>query len=250
MRLLPFALVTFALLVTACIPSPYGLALGEECELNSDCDAPLVCRIGYCRVECSTSRDCAAGLDCVQDNAGLGACQLPAETMCTNDSNCPAGLVCTMGECSNPCGSCTVPGPCRDCPPGAECVADTDGMLGCFDPSMRSCVYSSECGFMGDEFVCAFDGRCRLECRTDCDCRNGEACRVRDFAGENVDGGVVSGLICVVPRAGEAGSTCLPDVGVLPDAGMSDAPDELDAGPADAGVEDGGTEDDGGTDAP
>jgi hypothetical protein len=250
MRILPLAL-----LLTACIPSPYGLALGEECELNSDCDAPLVCRIGYCRVECSTSRDCAAGLDCLQDNDGLGACQLPAETTCTNDSDCPATLVCTMGECANGCGACTAPGPCRDCPAGADCVRDDDGALGCFDPSTRSCVYSSECGFMGDEFVCAFDGRCRLECRSDCDCRNGEACRTRDFAGENVDGGVVSGLICVLPREGEAPSDCLPDTGSSPsDGGLASDVGTADAGTDDAGTDDAGTDDagadDAGSDAP
>lgn len=45
----------------ACAISSYGLSQGSECELTSDCDAPLVCRIGRCRRECATSRDCAAG---------------------------------------------------------------------------------------------------------------------------------------------------------------------------------------------
>lgn len=205
-------LLLLAFSLSACVPSPYGLALGEECELNSDCDAPLVCRIGFCRVECTTSRDCAAGLDCVEDNEGLGGCQLPPETGCTNDSDCPAPLVCTMGECNNPCGSCTSPGPCRDCPPGSECVRDGDGQLGCFDPSTRGCVYSSECRADGSEFVCAYDGRCRIECRSDCDCRFGDVCREAEFQEDDVDGGIARGFLCVTPTPPER-SSCLPDVG-------------------------------------
>lgn len=229
-------------LLSGCLPSPYGLSLGSECELNSECDAPLVCRIGYCRNECSTSRDCGAGLDCLQDNMGLGACQLPIETMCTNDSNCPEPLVCTMGECTNACGSCTAPGPCRDCPAGADCALDTDGELGCFDPSTRTCIYSSECGTSGGEFVCATDGRCRLECVSDCDCRNGEACREREFMGEDVDGGTVRGFICVTPRVSELPSTCLPDAGVTgADASVSTGPDAGVMG-SDASVSDAGTD--------
>lgn len=227
-----------ALLVPACVPSPYGISLGGECELNSDCDPPLVCRLGYCRRECSTSRDCAAGLDCLKDAAGLGACQLPMETSCALDSQCQLPLVCTMGECTNACGACTVPGPCRDCPAGAQCVADVDGALGCFDPSSRTCVYSSECGTDG-EFVCADDARCRLECTSDCDCRNGEVCRERTFV-EGTE--TVRGNLCVDPTPETGGSACLPDSGlVLPDAGMdggvsADAPDpsSLDAPSFDA----------------
>ena len=220
-----------ALVLTACVSSPYGLSLGTRCELNSDCDAPLVCRIGYCRNECSTARDCGAGLDCVQDNEMLGACQLPVEKTCTNNSQCPEPLVCTMGECSNACGSCAAPGPCRDCPPGAECVLDGDGELGCFDPSTRSCVYSSECAASSSEFVCAFDGRCRLECRGDCDCRFGEACRELAFE-EN--GAMIMGSLCVIPVLPDR-SSCLPD-------GGPGAVDAGDAG-ADASVVDGAATD-------
>ena len=216
MRFSPLLLLSFAF-VPACLPSPYGLSLGSECDLNSDCDSPLVCRIGYCRVECSTSRDCGAGLDCVQGNDQLGACQLPIEKHCTNDSNCPSPLVCTMGQCSNACGSCTAPGPCRDCPPGADCVLDTDGALGCFDPSTRSCVYSSECGQMPTEF-CAFDGRCRAECRSDCDCRYGEVCRSMSFEENST---TITGQICRAPTGTER-AACAPDGSVGPDAGAPD----------------------------
>ena len=225
----PSLALSIALGAAGCVP-PFGIAIGGECELNSDCDPPLVCRIGFCRRECTTSRDCAAGLDCVKADDDLGACQLPMETRCSLDSQCQSPLVCTMGECTNVCGACTVPGPCRDCPAGAQCIADSDGMLGCFDPSSRTCVYSSECGTEG-EFVCAIDGRCRLECLTDCDCRNGEVCRERAFM-EGTE--TVRGNLCVTPSAETGSSTCLPDSGLeLEDAalGGGDAGEREDAGP-------------------
>jgi hypothetical protein len=123
-------------------------------------------------------------------------------------------------------------------------VADADGALGCFDPSSRNCVYSSECGTEG-EFVCAFDGRCRLECTSDCDCRNGEVCRERTFV-EVVDDmnmptmTMVSGNLCVDPTLETGSSTCLPDSGLrLLDAGVpTDAADDAAAPPVDAFVED------------
>ena len=226
-------LLLAALSVVGCA-SPFGLSVGSQCELNSDCDAPLVCRIGYCRNECSTARDCGAGLNCVQDNEKLGACQLPVERRCTNNSACPAPLVCTMGQCSNACGSCTVPGPCRDCPTGADCVLDTDGELGCFDPSTRSCVYSSECAANEDEFVCASDGRCRVECRSDCDCRFGEVCRERAFEENDA---MVMGTLCVLPTPPDR-STCLPDGSVTASDGGA-----IDASVFDAGVVDATTAD-------
>ena len=35
--------------------------IGEQCDLNSDCEAPLVCSFGLCRRQCATIRDCAIG---------------------------------------------------------------------------------------------------------------------------------------------------------------------------------------------
>ncbi|MDQ3032038.1 MAG: hypothetical protein M3Y87_06450 [Myxococcota bacterium] len=204
---LPLAL----LLLGACLPSPYGLSQGRECGLNSDCDGTLVCRLGYCRRECATSRDCAAGLDCLLDNDGLGACQLPAETRCTTNSECPPSLVCTMGECTNECNCADEAQPCEDCPPGAVCTMRDDGSRGCFDPSNRTCVYASDCAADESSFVCASDGRCRIECRSDCDCRFGDVCReqmfVKDRGGEPT---MIAGYLCVIPVPPDA-SSCLPE---------------------------------------
>lgn len=166
-------------LLLGCAPE-LPLALGDQCSLNSDCDTPLVCRIGFCRKECTTSRDCAVGLDCVLDNEGLGACQLPAEARCVRDSDCPSGLVCTFGECTNECG-CQPDEPCRDCPPGASCMLRDDGTRGCFDPSTQSCVHNSNCAANDQSFVCAPDQRCRVECRADSDCRFGDLCTMVSF---------------------------------------------------------------------
>ncbi len=221
MRLRSFV---WPLLLAGCLPSPYGLSQGEECELNSECDAPLVCRIGYCRRECSTSRDCAAGIDCVEDNSGYGACQLPRETSCVLDSDCPQSLVCTMGECTNEC-ACPDGEPCADCPPGATCVGRSDGSRACLDPSTRSCVWNSDCAATDNEFVCAFDQRCRIECRAgEEDCRFGDVCVSLTF----VEGdATVMGNFCVPQPAAPAS----------------------DGGASDGGASDGGASDGGGSDA-
>ena len=205
-------------LASGCAPSPYGLSQGEQCELNSDCDAPLVCRIGYCRRECSTSRDCAAGLDCVEDNSGLGACQLPRETSCVRDSDCPESLVCTMGECTNEC-ACPPDEPCPDCPPGAACITRTDGSQACLDPSTRSCVWNSDCDVSTNEFVCAFDQRCRIECRVGVvpsDCRFGDVCEELRFD-EMRDGALSIGNFCVPSALATGGDAGTADAGP-PDA--------------------------------
>ncbi|MEM9188896.1 MAG: hypothetical protein AAGF12_06955 [Myxococcota bacterium] len=170
-------------------------AIGGGCELNSDCEAPLVCRLARCRKECSTSRDCAVGLDCVQDNqTGLGACQLPDELNCVRDSDCAASLVCTMGECTNECG-CTDPTvPCRDCPPGAACVPRPGGPPACLDTATDTCVRNSDCEASDTSFVCAPDQRCRVECTGDADCRFGDVCLPVSFVEMGSD---IEGAFCV-----------------------------------------------------
>ena len=94
----------------ACAPR---LDLGAACDLNSECPSPLVCRNDRCRTECTSERDCPAGLRCVQSNEG-GGCTLPAEEACTADS-CPTGLVCAYEECRSECDAlrpCTARGVC------------------------------------------------------------------------------------------------------------------------------------------
>jgi hypothetical protein len=160
-------------------------ALGEECGLNSDCDAPLVCRLSRCRNECATSRDCALGLDCILDDNRLGACQLPSDIGCSVNSDCDEPLVCrgatssTSGRCVNECAEE------RDCAPGQICCPVSDDercseidatSAACFEPDRETCLYNDDCP---NQKICADDGRCRLECRevgSTRDCLAGEVC--------------------------------------------------------------------------
>lgn len=142
------------------------IGLGGQCELNSECDAPLVCRLERCRKQCVTDRDCALGLHCFYDQEGLGACQLPEEKTCTLDSECPAALVCPMGECTPPCLAD------EDCPPDASCEESGDAMA-CVFPEQHTCVYTSDCPI---GMVCGGDQRCRVDCSTDLDCPGGRVC--------------------------------------------------------------------------
>ena len=141
---------------------------GTECELNTECDARLVCRLDRCRIECRAQRDCPVGQLCVRDEAGLGACQLPDERECVSNSDCPEPLVCQFGTCTN---VCNVD---RDCPAGATCV-EQDGARACVDLSETECELTSDC--VDPLLICAVDHRCRNECVTDRDCRDGERCR-------------------------------------------------------------------------
>jgi hypothetical protein len=201
------------LLLTACVP-PRRAGVGAECELNSACAAPLVCRLGHCRNECATSVDCPPGTACVLDQSHFGACQLAAETSCTLASECPEGLVCRFSQCTNACETD------RDCPGGARCVDSAAG-LACFDPSGEACTRDSECSpdeETGSTRRCVV-GRCRRECFTDRDCRNdfwcnwdqGGACwplprlasadaGVRDAAVDGAaDGGAPTGCVPSTP---------------------------------------------------
>jgi hypothetical protein len=184
--------------------------LGAQCELTSECDAPLVCRIGFCRNECATSRDCGAGLVCLLDNQGLGACQLPDERSCDRDSDCPDILVCRMSQCTNECNCPDGEVPCADCVPGAACVTDTaSSMRGCVD-SARSCVWDTDCP---TGTVC-LDERCRPECRVQADCRSGLSCVLGVFSTDPFapDGGTATACVCgLVDPPGGGGPLALCD---------------------------------------
>src|SRR5258706_13646012 len=111
------ALALPLLLVSACAVATSKKQRGVQCELSSECDAPLVCRLGACRRECATTRDCAAPAQCVLDGAHLGACQLETELHCAVNSDCTSPLVCASTRCTNTCDED------RDCPTGASCVS-------------------------------------------------------------------------------------------------------------------------------
>ncbi len=213
------AAACLALLALACSSRP-SFEPGAECQLNTECQAPLVCRLGHCRVECRSQRDCPPELECVRDERGLGACQLPKETDCTLSSECEDFLVCHYGRCTNACVND------RDCPAGSHCTEQPGGGHGCRDESTVECELNSDCErVMGQEgYICANDGRCRVACRTDWDCSDGRAC----LLGE-------SPPVCGWPA---------PDGGVM-DASMDGGPD---ASPDASGAADAASGADAGTD--
>jgi len=133
---------------------------GQGCDLTSECEDPLVCRLGRCRKECASRRDCAAGLRCVLDTEGLGACLFPDELDCALNSDCIQPLVCRTGMCTNACESD------RDCPGEATCVEE-EGAYACEEPVSDFCVYDRACP---EPLACGDDQQCRLECVEDRDC--------------------------------------------------------------------------------
>lgn len=148
------------LLLVACDRPQFNS--GESCTLNTDCAEPLVCGLERCRRQCDDSRDCAAGLRCLQLDSGVGVCQLPEESQCLLASDCPMGLACRFGTCTTECVED------RDCPPSATCELDEEqGAYACEEVITESCIYNSDCG---EPFVCGPDQRCRLECVEDIDC--------------------------------------------------------------------------------
>ncbi len=156
-----------ALVAVGCGAEEPKLTLGDQCDLTSQCEAPLVCRIGRCRIECATLRDCPVGTLCVTDGDGLGACSLSGEDGCEVNSDCPDPLVCRMGRCTNACADD------RDCPAGSVCEGE-GAEAACVDPADEACVLDSECP---EPLRCAADRRCRAECRSSRDCRVGAVCR-------------------------------------------------------------------------
>ncbi|MGE0788628.1 MAG: hypothetical protein AB7S26_23355 [Sandaracinaceae bacterium] len=208
--------VAGACLALACTSPPGDEGL--QCERNSECRAPLVCRLTRCRRECTTERDCPIGSMCVVDDRGVGACRLPDEATCASDADCPDPLSCRRGACANECDEA------RRCPAGATCE---DGS--CVDVAERACDYDSECVA---PLVCAMDHRCRDECVDDRDCRPGAYCDATQTCAP-----VVRTRDAGPPDAGTA-----PMDGGPPDAGSPpiDAGPTLDAGPPDAGPMDAG----------
>ncbi|MBX7191010.1 MAG: hypothetical protein K1X94_03080 [Sandaracinaceae bacterium] len=201
---LAVALLASGALVSGCLP-PRRASLGGECEINSQCDAPLVCRLGYCRNECATSEDCGAGQSCVLDLDKLGVCQLPTETHCTLATDCPPSLVCRFEQCVNACETD------RDCLGGARCVVDPAGNA-CLDVGVVPCVFDGDCGYAES----CLAGRCRPQCHTDRDCRRGLRCN-EGYCGERPDAGPI-----------DAGG---PDAATLDTGGLG-----VDTGPVDAAM--------------
>lgn len=172
---------------------------GTGCELNSECEAPLVCRLGRCRVECRHPvRDCARGLECWFDENGLGGCSLPDEATCALDSDCRDAcatgsacelLVCKDGRCGRECvddRDCPDESECKRCPQDdASCEEETaTGVPTCRAPSL--CVWNHDCP---EGLICDEDQVCRVECVVDRDCDYPRLCNEAEGLCVLPDGG-------------------------------------------------------------
>ena len=186
------SIVVVALMLSGCVIAPARI-LGDQCDLSSECDAPLVCALGRCRNECAGTRDCPLGLRCVKASASQGVCLLADETECGLTSDCPETLVCAMTECVNECEDET------DCVPGARC---TEGS--CVEVSVDRCAYPSECLY---PLTCT-DGLCVSECRDDADCDPGRTCFTHATCG---GGPCMCRFDCSVDPCPNPGTVCTAD---------------------------------------
>ena len=186
---LVFGAIVFAVLVIACSTTDTAEAirkaeLASGCILNSDCNTPLVCAFKTCHDKCQDSRDCPDGQRCLQSDRPFHVCQLPAETGCSSNAQCPTGQVCGIdNQCRD---QCKVE---RDCLALQKCVSGTcaddkelvDGGLpiavtdagSTMIPNVGTpCTYSSDCP---DALLCR-NGSCAFECIKTRDCLAGSTC--------------------------------------------------------------------------
>jgi len=141
--------------------------VGGACQLTSQCQSPLVCRLDRCRVDCVATRDCAAGLICLKEpGSEVGGCQIDDEGTCTSAADCAEPLVCRFETCTTECLNDT------DCLAGASCRVEADAGV-CFDESRNECVFNSDCP---DGSVCGASQVCYVECYEDRDCAAPRTC--------------------------------------------------------------------------
>jgi hypothetical protein len=111
-----------------------------NCSFDPQCSPDLVCAFGKCHRPCEVTRDCPAGERCIQvkgeDGGLLGqVCQLPDETACVRNSDCPGVQICGIdGRCRDQCATA------RDCLAQQVCVQHT-----CADPGDLD-----DAGMLGD----------------------------------------------------------------------------------------------------
>jgi hypothetical protein len=92
--------------------------IGSPCSITSDCRDPLFCAFSRCHAVCETTRDCP-GSRCVASDQPYPVCQLPTESMCLMNRDCPAGLICAPDQhCA---AQCTGD---RDCPVAQRCMGN------------------------------------------------------------------------------------------------------------------------------
>jgi len=156
--------------------------LAQNCLVNSDCNAPLVCAFESCHAECESSRDCDDGARCVAAARPYKVCQLEEERACKRSSDCAEGLICGVdGECRDRCQVDT------ECVEGQLCVSGTcadENELndtGQLDPAPGKeqgsegspCVYVSDCSAA---LLCRSQS-CLPECKADRDCGEHQVCK-------------------------------------------------------------------------
>jgi len=115
-------MIFFACFAAGCT-SPMKIDVGGTCVLNSDCNQGLVCTWGKCHVACNTSADCPAGESCVTSSEQSNVCQLPGQTYCIYNHDCPPGLICGVDQ------------KCRK-----QCQVDVDCLYGQICTSEQTCV--------------------------------------------------------------------------------------------------------------
>lgn len=159
-----------------------GTEAGAECA-EYGCSDGLVCASDGRCVECQSTADCAAGLQC-QSNLCVG--QLPACGECTEDYHCGVSGQCTSegdGQkvCLYPCvnGACPERG--FTCSPDNWCVPSPSSFQGCAGMSQMDAPCSSDetCRTNGLVNGVCVESTCTLSCSSDAQCPVDYVCGVR-----------------------------------------------------------------------
>ena len=189
--LLPVPLALPALLALACVAmfaacsssdaTSSTVQLSQGCNINSDCQSPLVCAFRRCHSQCEDSRDCPSSQLCVASERPFHVCQLTDESKCTRTSDCAGSQLCGVdGACRDGCATD------RDCLGGQKCATGTCADDAELDDAGKLPVdgdaateqTGQPCGFDTDcpaPYVCRA-GVCNDACHADADCPAGRAC--------------------------------------------------------------------------
>jgi hypothetical protein len=139
----------------------------------------LVCRLGHCRSECASDRDCPPSARCYFARE-VGVCELPAVDVCDTPGACVAPLVCRMGHCAQPCASSSECGGGVCAAGGCTAAAPDAGMVGDGGASRRAtcasdadCAQNEQCSAVTDSAISGMIGvfYCRPTCAHDSECQ-------------------------------------------------------------------------------